>query len=90
MLPARSILTSSSPLLLTHGLLTAVEAGADAMNSDASLPSLPHFHPPGLGSILHTVSKDVAYLYLLNVSWTHFQAFLSNEDTDPHVSVSVS
>ena len=54
-------------------------------------------------SILDTVSedtKDTAYLYLLNVSLTHYQTPLlkvsvskylkDTEDTAPHVSVSVS
>ena len=55
----------------------------------------------GLGSILDTVSEDTedtAHLYLFNVSWTHFQAFLlmvsvskylkDTEDTALYVSVS--
>ena len=54
----------------------------------------------GLGSILNTISEDTANLYLLNVSWPHFQPILimvpvskylkDTEDTAPHVSVSVS
>ena len=61
------------------------------------------FNWSGLGSILDTVSKDTedtAYLYLWNVSWTYFEAYLlmesvskylkDTEDIAPHVSVSES
>ena len=61
------------------------------------------FKLAGFGSILDTVSEDTedtAYLYLLNVSWPHFQTFVlmvsvskhlkDTEETAPHVPVSVS
>ena len=59
--------------------------------------------PPGLGSILDTVpedTEDTAHLYLLYVSWTHFQTILmmasvskylkDTEDKCPPVTESVS